>query len=198
MKGKEPATVRELLTEMKDISELIVDLAYSAVILDSKEIAEEVKRLEERMDKLLYEIRVTAMVAARNPKQARQLAGLLQVAGAAEDISNAAGDIIKLLDTSIEHRPFLPSLFSKADEKIRTLVITQNSDMVDKTLGELGIESETGTRVIAICRGEKWRYAPQDSFVLKRGDRIVVRGVEDGYLKLREYAEGRKKWKELD
>ncbi|MEW6069562.1 MAG: TrkA C-terminal domain-containing protein [Candidatus Thermoplasmatota archaeon] len=198
MVGKEPVTVRELLTEMKDISELVIDLAYSAIIFDSKEIAEEVKRLEDRMDKLLYEIRVIAMVAARNPKQARQLAGLLQVAGAAEDISNAAGDIIKLLDTSIEHRPFLPSLLSKADEKIRTVVITQNSDMVDKTIGELSIEAETGTRTIAICRGEKWYYAPEDDFVLKPLDRLIIRGVEEGYLKLKEYASGKRKWRELD
>jgi uncharacterized protein with PhoU and TrkA domain len=195
---KEPTTVRELLTEMKDISELIIDLAYSAVIFDSKEIAEEVKRLEDRMDKLLYDIRVIAMVAARNPKQARQLAGLLQVAGAAEHISNAAGDIIKLLDTGVEHRPFLPSLLSKADEKIRTLVITQNSDMVNKTLGELSIESETGARTIAIRREDKWYYDPPDNFILKPLDRLIVRGVEDGYLKLKAYAEGKKKWGELE
>ena len=39
----EPTPVKELLTEMKDISELIIDLAYSAVLFDNEEIAEEVK-----------------------------------------------------------------------------------------------------------------------------------------------------------
>ena len=38
-----PTSVKELLTEMKDISELIVDLAYSAVIFDCADMAEEVE-----------------------------------------------------------------------------------------------------------------------------------------------------------
>ena len=51
-------TVRELLTEMKDISEVMVDLAYAAIMFDSEEIAEEVAHLEERMHTLNYEIRI--------------------------------------------------------------------------------------------------------------------------------------------
>lgn len=194
----EPTSVKELLTEMKDISELVVDLAYSAVIFDSKEIAEEVKKLEDEMDKLLYQIRIIAMVATRTVKDAEQLAGLLQVAGAAENISNAAGDIIKLLDTSIESRLFLPSLFSKADEKIRTLMIAAKSDIANRTPAELNIESETGMRIIAVRRGEKWFFAPQDDFMFLQNDILILRGVGDGYLKLKEYAEGRKKWRELE
>lgn len=197
MNEQEPATVRELLTEMKDISELIVDLAYSAVIFDSKEIAKEVEKLEERMDKLLYEIRTIALVAARNVEEAEKLSGLLQVASAAENISNAAGDIIKLLDIDIESRPFLPGLLSRADEKIRTLRISSSSDVVNKTLDKLDIEAETGMRVIAVRRGETWIYAPKNDFKLCQEDILIARGVEEGYLKLKEYTSGRKKWGEL-
>ncbi|RLF49893.1 MAG: hypothetical protein DRN20_00810, partial [Thermoplasmata archaeon] len=59
-----PRNVREILREMKDISELMVDLAYSAIIFDSKDIAREVKKLEEKMDRLKYEIRIASMLAA--------------------------------------------------------------------------------------------------------------------------------------
>ena len=38
--------------ELKNTSELMIDLAYSSLMLNSKELAEEVQRLEERMDKL--------------------------------------------------------------------------------------------------------------------------------------------------
>ena len=94
----EPRPVKEILTEMKDISELIIDLAYSAVLFDNEEIAEEVKYLDVEMDKLNYDIRMMAMMASRTKEDAEQLAGILQVAEAAESISNAAGDIINLLD----------------------------------------------------------------------------------------------------
>ena len=37
---------------MKDIADVILDLAYSAILFDIEEIADEVQRLEERMDDL--------------------------------------------------------------------------------------------------------------------------------------------------
>jgi uncharacterized protein with PhoU and TrkA domain len=37
---------------LKDTSELMMDLAYSALMLNSKELAEEVERLEESMDQM--------------------------------------------------------------------------------------------------------------------------------------------------
>lgn len=186
-----PTNVKELLTEMKDVSELITDLAYSAIIFDSKEIAEEVKELESRMDKLLYRIRLTAMLATRTMEDAEQFSGLLQVASAAEDISNAAGDIIRLLDIKIENRPFLSSLLQKADEKIRIIHVPEKSPMSDKTILELNVEAETGVRIIAIKKGEKWIYDPSDSTILSGGNMLIVRGVDDGYIRLKEFAEGK-------
>jgi uncharacterized protein with PhoU and TrkA domain len=186
----EPTNVKELLTEMKDVSELIVDLAYSAVLFDSKEIGEEVSFLERKMDTLKYHIRLASMLAARNADEAEQLTGILQVAFAAETIANAAGDMVKLLDIDIESRPFIPSILKEADEKINTTVISANSRLSGKTLGELSLESELGERVIAVKRNKKWLYDPEDSTVLKSGDRLIVRGVMDGFEHLKKLAEG--------
>ena len=86
----EPTSVKELLTEMKDVSELIVDLASSAVLIDSREIGEEVRHLESKMDKLKYQIRLASMLADRTVDESEQLTGILQVASAAETIANAA------------------------------------------------------------------------------------------------------------
>jgi len=48
----EPKSVREIFIEMKDIAELMVDLAYTAILFGDREIAEEVLDLEKRMDLL--------------------------------------------------------------------------------------------------------------------------------------------------
>lgn len=194
----EPTSVKELLTEMKDVSELIVDLAYSAVVFDSKEIGEEVSYLESKMDKLKYQIRLASMLAARNVEEAEQLTGILQVASAAETIANAAGDIVKILEIDIESRPFIPSILKDADEKINTTVIKGESSLANKTLGELSLESELGVRIIAIRRKKKWMYDPEDDTRLKEGDRIIVRGVMDGFVRLKNLAEGEITWEERD
>ena len=194
----EPTSVKELLTEMKDVSELIVDLAYSAVVFDSKEIGEEVSHLESKMDKLKYQIRLASMLAARTVDEAEQLAGILQVASAAETIANAAGDMVKLLDIDVESRPFIRSILKNADEKINTVVIADTSTLSNITLGELSLESELGVRVIAIRRKKKWMYDPEDEVRLKAGDRLIARGVLDGFLLLKKLAEGEITWEERE
>ena len=190
----EARSVKELLTEMKDVSEVIVDLAYSSLILDNREMGEEVRKLEAKMDKLLYQIRLTAMVASRTTEDAERLSGILQVASAAETISNAAGDIANLLEEKIETRPFLPFILREGDERIEIVQILDNSSLIGKRIGELGVESETGMRIIAMKRMRRWLYDPSGKTKIKKKDVLVVRGVEDGYNRLKEYAEGEKMW----
>jgi uncharacterized protein with PhoU and TrkA domain len=157
-------------------------------------MGEEVRLLEVKMDKLLYQIRLTAMVAARTVKDAEQLSGILQVASAAENISNAAGDIVRLLDSKIEFRPFIPFVLKRADEKIKHLRIYEDSPMVGKSIGELGVETETGARIIAIKRGMKWIYEVDEHTKLRANDILIARGVEDGLLELDQYSKGIVEW----
>jgi uncharacterized protein with PhoU and TrkA domain len=193
-KEKVPRTVRDLLTEMKDTSEVIVDLAYAALVFDSHDMADEVQHLESHMDALLYNIRIKAMLSARTKRDAEQLAGLLQVASSAEAISNAAGDIVNLLKHESDKRPFLPIVLKEAEEKIKSLTLAEKSDMVNRTIDEMGIESETGMRIIALKRGKRWIYDPEVNNRLKAGDMLIVRGTENGYEVLRAFASGERRW----
>lgn len=188
------ATVREMLTEMKDISEIMVDLAYASIMFDSEEIAEEVKHLEEDMEELSKNIRIKAMLSARTHKDATKLSSLLEVAAASRRISNAAGDIVKLIECEVDKRPFLTFILREAEEKIKRLVLTPGSDMVGRTIEELGVESETGMRIIAIKRGKRWIYDPEEETRLKSEDTLIVRGTDYGYDVLRSFANGEEKW----
>lgn len=188
------ATVREMLTEMKDISEIMVDLAYASIMFDSEETAEEVKNLESDMEELSKNIRIKAMLSARTYKDATKLSSLLEVAAASRRISNAAGDIVQLIQCEVNKRPFLTFILREAEEKIKRLILMDNSDMVGRSVRELGVESETGMRIIAIKRGKRWIYDPEEEMVLKAGDTMIVRGTDDGYDILRSYANGEEKW----
>jgi uncharacterized protein with PhoU and TrkA domain len=185
----EPISVKELLTEMKDISELIIDLAYSALLFNSKEIAEEVKFLEVRMDKLNYEIRITAMMAARTKEDAEQLAGILQIAQAAEKISNIAGDLIILM--TIQPKKLLPRILEKADEQIFRVQVSDQSMACTKSIGKLRIESETGMRIIAIRREKCWIYNPQSINTIQAKDILIVKGTDEGFKDLNNFLQGK-------
>ena len=165
--------VKNVLAEMKDISEEMLDLAYSAVLCRNSEVVEEVLRLEERMDALLYNLRVAAMLGARSVQDAIELAGIMQIASAAEKISNAAGDIAKTA-VSVD----LTCYFDLEDleEGVVNVRVAPNSALCGKTLGELKLETATGMRVLAIKRGQRWIYSPRKDERLEANDILIASG----------------------
>jgi uncharacterized protein with PhoU and TrkA domain len=172
--------VKELLVEMKDSSERIVDLAYSAVIFDSQEFLDEVLQLEERLDQLLYQIRIQILMATRTREDAEELIGILQVAKAAEQIGNAAEEIAKLVEEDVEYRPFLPFVMREADETLGTARLDEASEIVGQTPATLGLEAAWGIRIFALKRGRRWIYHVTDERTLREGDLLVFRGTGEG------------------
>ena len=67
---------------MKDLSEIMIDLAYSSALFHSEDLAEEVLELEERVDYLTYILNMNIMLAARDAEDAEQLVGIATVASA--------------------------------------------------------------------------------------------------------------------
>lgn len=174
-----PKSVKEIFIEMKNIVELMVDLAYSAVLFNDKEIAEEVLDLEERMDLLNYHLMTHAVLAARNPKEAEQITSVLQMANSIEDISNAAGgDLAKMVLEGLElHPPVITEAILESEEIIAKIQVKPDSVLVGRTLGELALASNTGVWIIAVRRGKRWIIAPPDGdFKIKPGDVLIGRG----------------------
>ncbi|MCH3978258.1 MAG: potassium transporter TrkA [Candidatus Methanomethylophilus sp.] len=187
-------TVRELLTEMKDSSEVIVDLAYASLMYNSTSMAEKVREIEDEMDDLKFATRYKVLLSSRTREDARQLSGLLEVASAADRISDAASDIVSLLRFPPDKRPFITEMLSEADEKIRMIRIADGSSMAGNTIGKLAVEANTGCKIIAVKNRRGWTYDPEGSAKLRAGDTIIVRGTDDGADLLTEYASGKKEW----
>ncbi|WNY27181.1 hypothetical protein MsAm2_09720 [Methanolapillus ohkumae] len=175
-----PKNLKELLVEMKDTSELMIDLAYSAMIYDDEDIAEEVMHLEEKMDMLDYHVKMGAMLSTRRIEDGEQLLGVLEVAAASEYIANAAMEISKcvLMDISIPDR--LKVALRNADETIVKVRVNEESEMVGQTLGDLELDIEAGMWIIAIRRNADWIYAPTKETRLRQGDVLIARGHDEG------------------
>ena len=175
----EPASVKDLLAEMKDTAELLIDLSYSAVLHRSDAIAEEVIALEERMDVLQIRARMSLLLAARNPEDAEMLAPVLGIIGAAEKISDAAGDIAKVVLEDIGVPENMRASLPEAVESLVRAELDEESRYVDRTLGEINLETDTGVRVIAIRRGGDWVFNPSAETTLLGGDVLLLRGTEE-------------------
>jgi uncharacterized protein with PhoU and TrkA domain len=174
----EPVSVKAVLAEMKDTAELLIDLSYSAVLHGSDEVAAEVLELEERMDVLQMQARMSLLLAARNPEDAEGLAPVLGVVGAAEKISDAAGDIAKVVLEDIGVPEAMRTAIPEAAETVVRGQVVAGSRYAGRSLGDANLETATGVRVIAIRRAGEWIVNPDRETTLDAGDVTLLRGTE--------------------
>ncbi|MCW3980644.1 MAG: potassium channel protein [Candidatus Bathyarchaeota archaeon] len=184
-----PISVRNLLVEIKDLSELMIDLAYSAALFDSKELAEEVLELEERVDTLVYLLDMSVMIAVRDAQDAELLVGVSVVASAADRISNAAADIATLVLKNIGIHPIVRQAFEKVEEHLIRVKVASNSILIGSLLLELELAARIGVDIIAIRRDKEWMINPKD-LKLQKDDILIVRGAPHGVDEMMGLAEG--------
>lgn len=185
---KEKKGVKETITEMKNISELMVDLAYSALVFNNDQLAEEVHELEEEMNKLRFQIEINTMLAARTPQQAMKLEGILHVAAAAERIANAAKDLAEIVLRDVEMHPALKAALEEADEVVEKITIYGGSKLIGKSVGELKKDPHLGVDVISLKRRASWKFSVPDDEKIHSKDTIIVAGYKERVEKLEEIA----------
>ena len=176
----QPVNLKDVLIEMKDISELAVDLAYSAVLYESSAIAEEVTDLEERMNDLVYQARITSMMSVRHLDETESMSGLLQLAEASERISNHAADIAKNIMRHVSFPANLRKALPDAEESTHRITVAPGSALDGARLGDIKLQSATGIRIILIRRHQQRIYDPDKHTVLRGGDILVGRGPDYG------------------
>jgi uncharacterized protein with PhoU and TrkA domain len=184
MDSEGPHTVKELLAEIKDSSELMVDLAYAAVFFSDDELAKEVRRLEDRMGEHLHELRKLTILAARSPEDAEHMAGVLAIASAVENIGDAAEDISRVVFLGIVDD--LKKDLRHADEIVSRVKVREGATAVGQSLRDLSMPVEIGMWVIAVRRGGEWDLDPGPDFVVSANYALLIKGPEDGVQLARE------------
>ncbi|MFU8867328.1 potassium channel family protein [Natronococcus sp.] len=174
----EPVSVKDVLVEMKDTAELLIDLSYSAVLHRNEDLAREVLRLERQMDVLEMRARMGLLMASRNPSDAEQLAPVLGIVAATGTISDAAGDIAKIVLEEMGLPEAMRAALPEAAGVLVRGVVDANSPYADRTLEDIDLESETGVRVIALRRGEDWLLNPGPTTTVAADDVAFLRGPD--------------------
>jgi uncharacterized protein with PhoU and TrkA domain len=184
--GEGPNTVKGLLAEIKDSSELMVDLAYAAVFFSDADLAKEVDRLEDRMFGDIHGIRKLAILAARSPEDAEHMAGVLEIVSAVENIADAADDIARVVSSGLGIVEDLRLDLRHADEVVSRIKVRDEAPAVGQSLRELNLPVEIGMWVIASRRGGEWDLDPGPDYVISANEVLLVRGPEDGVQLARE------------
>jgi uncharacterized protein with PhoU and TrkA domain len=165
--------------ELKNTSELMIDLAYSSLMLNSKELAEEVQRLEECMDKLHTDFELLALTSDFKKEEASGFLGLIRLGVATEKIADAAAEMAEVVLRGIEPHPVLKLAIREAEETVTQACVTEGSPLIDKTLKEARVPEETGMWILAIKRGEK-SLRPKPDTIIQLDDVLIASGYADG------------------
>lgn len=184
----------EMLLELKEKAELMVDLAYSSVIYDSRDLAEEVYELEEFIDVLNDKFQQLAIRDVKNEElEVNDALAMIQLAICSEMIADGAREIADIELRDVELHPVIRESILESDEVFVRTVISPSSILKGKKLGDMELASKTGMWVIAIKRNGRWIYDISKNTALKEGDIIFARGVKEGKEHFNSLAEGKEK-----
>ena len=172
--------VESMLLELKDTSEFMVDLAYSSLLYNNVEIAEEVIFLEGKMDELSIQIQqYIENVGREHPEEVAKFTFVLRLQMAIEDIANAAASIADVVLRGLGEHPVIQMSIQESEATIEMATVSEESILVGKTLGQLALGSHTGMYIIAIKRGSQYIYGPSKETVIIAGDSLIAKGPEE-------------------
>jgi uncharacterized protein with PhoU and TrkA domain len=170
----------DTLVEMKDVSEVAVGLAYSALLFYDLSLAAEVSHLEDRLDEMRERLEVWILRAAADRLDPSPLRGLLHLGGAAEEIGDAAQQMVWLVEQQEEVHPVLAIALGETDDVVVRMPIAAAADLDGKSLAEARLDMEPGFSVLAIRRGGRYLYRPRGLVRLAAGDELIASGPDEG------------------
>jgi uncharacterized protein with PhoU and TrkA domain len=185
-------SVEDVVLEIKDKSELMVDLAYSSLLYDNQIIAKEVYDLEDLLDNLYKNLQRQTLEQVENKKlSVNDALTVLRLAEAGEQIADAAQEIADVELRDVELHPILKMSIRESDQVFTRVQVDKKSILNGKTLGQLKLASETGMMVIAMRHGDRWLYGPNKNTKIDSGDILFAKGPEDGEKHLIDLASGK-------
>ncbi|MFX1313061.1 MAG: potassium channel family protein [Promethearchaeota archaeon] len=172
-----PLSLKDIIREMKQSIDLMIDLAYSALKFGSKELADEVYNIEQRIHELTFLLNFQIIQAhPRGLQGAKKLEPIVVMGYAIDKISDALSDIARVvyINNDISYFVQLFSDISYVPEPIVKIVVSQGCGFIGQIRKDIHFRSKHGVDLIAIRRGNKWFFNKNEK-VLK-GDILIVKG----------------------
>ncbi len=174
----------DVLVEMKNLSEVAVGLAYSALVLQDRGLAAEVRQLEDRLDEMKDRLELWVLRAASGKPDPSVLRGLLHLSQAAEDIGDQAQAMVWLIEQQEDVHPVLSLALGDSDEVVVKVPVGLDSEADGATLADLQLSIEPGFTVLAIRRGGGYLYRPSGRVRLLADDELIASGPDEGRERL--------------
>jgi uncharacterized protein with PhoU and TrkA domain len=182
-------SVKELIEDVKNLSELMLSLAYSSVFFESKDIAKEVMILYNDMEHLEEKLYLHLFAASRG-RPSERLISVIDITESAKMVANAAKNLSEGVLEGRKMHPIIKDAIRESDESIVRCIVSANSVLKSKTLGDLKIRTDVGIQILAIKRENKWIFNPKKDTHIFKNDLLIGTGPRAGCKKLDKLAKG--------
>jgi uncharacterized protein with PhoU and TrkA domain len=170
----------DVLVEMKNLSEAAVGLAYSALLFDDQGLAAEVTQLEDRLDEMRELLEVWVLRSASQTVDPSPLRGLLHLGGAAEEIGDAAQQLVWLVEQEEEMHPVLRVALGETDDVVVRYPIAPGALLDGWQMSGTMLGDDTGFHLLAYHRDGRYVYRPRGRVTLAAGDEVIANGPWEG------------------
>lgn len=183
--------LEEMLLELKDTSEFMVDLAYSSLIYDNEEIAEEVMFLADHMDDLSQRVQdVVVEIGMNKPEEISRILVVTRLQASIMSIADAAKSIADVVLRGLGKHPVIAMSIKESETTICVAEISDNSILNGKTFSEVRLSTQCGMFVIAIKRDREYIFGPGKNTKIMAGDILIAKGPEEGVPYFKGLADG--------
>ena len=171
----------DVLVEMKNVSEVAIGLAYSALLFNDQSLAAEVSALEDRLDEMRERLEVWVLRSAAEQVEPSALRGLLHLGGAAEELGDAAQQMVWLVEESEEMHPVLAIAFGDSDEVIVRVPVSPRAPRSTVTRCPSCASSSRPASTSSPCGVPGGTSTgPAGPVRLEAGDELIAIGPEEG------------------
>jgi uncharacterized protein with PhoU and TrkA domain len=170
----------DVLVEMKNFSEAAVGLAYSALLLKDQGLAAQVVQLEDRLDEMREQLELWVLRSAAETVDPSGLRGLLHLGSAAEEIGDAARQLVWLVEENEEMHPVLELALGETDDVVVQFPIAPSSSLAGTLMTGTQVGDDTGFHLLALRRGGRYLYRPRGRVQLQAGDEVLAAGPWEG------------------
>ena len=179
-------SIKEVLTELKSFSELVVTVGYAAILQNDPELALEAQNIKNKIRILSYEMRIATIYAVRSSrnsaKEVTQLASLLQVGVASKEISDGIDDLVEIVLRGGGAHPLLRDIYGN-NELIIKFKLNKNSRVIGSTIEKIINEFKEETQpfqVLFIRRSDEYTLGKETKQrALNPEDVILIKTSEE-------------------
>jgi len=190
MSENEPISVKDILIEMKTLSEICVDLAFASLLYSDKLVAEQVLVLEEKIDSLYRLLLDRLSVSIKSLNQAEELRIYYVIGEANNLISDSAADMASLVLMDINIEDEIKTVQQHLNQLVDLVELKAQSPLCGNSELTADLHDLIGVDVAAIIRPNEGLLMNYDE-VMKCGDLLIFRGPLESLNQFIELANGR-------